>query len=95
MARLLNDRLLNVLKAFADPVRAVEAIYGVKLEIRIPHKGFLDNEADPEYDDLMIYASAEDTKAFADFELTNQEFIDRCFVILNNNQIHVPLSGGS
>ena len=43
---------------------------------------------------MWIYASAEDTKGFADFELTNQEFIDRSFVIVNDNRIQVSLSGG-
>ena len=41
VARILNDRLLNVLKAFAEPVRDVESIYGVKLTLRIGHRSFI------------------------------------------------------
>ena len=94
VARIMNDRLLNVLKAFADPVREVDAIHGVKLDLRIPHRSFLDEDVPPDVDEMRVYAASDDIRAFADFEITNQEFIDRCFVIINENRVQVLLADG-
>ena len=94
IARILNDRLLNVLKAFAEPVRDVEVVFGVKLDFEIPYRNFLDDDAEPDHDVVRLYASSDDVKAFADFEITSQEFIDRSFVIVNENRVQIPLSEG-
>ena len=38
IARAMNDKLLTILKAFALPVQDVDAVYGLKLEFKIPHR---------------------------------------------------------
>jgi len=92
IARVLNDRLLAVLKAFAMPVKDTKDIYGVKLEMEIPHKDFLKEYATPNLDKLEIYAPAELVQKFADADITSQQFIDGCVVIVNSNRISVPLA---
>ena len=45
-------------------------------------------------DKLILYALASDAQAFAEYELTNQEFIDACVIIVNDNRIEVRLTDG-
>jgi hypothetical protein len=92
VARVTSDKLLTILKAFAKPVEGVSAIHGLKLKFDIPHKSFLDKTAASETDVLQLYAPAELIKKFADADITNQQFIDGCIVIVNDNRIQVPLS---
>jgi hypothetical protein len=92
VAHVLNERLLTVLKAFALPVADAKDVHGLKLEITIPHRSFLDKTAEPALDKLEIYAPTELIRQFADADITSQQFIDGCVVIVENNRIAVPLA---
>jgi hypothetical protein len=92
VAYVINERLLTVLKAFAMPVKDTKEVYGLKLEMVIPHRSFLRETAIPELDRLEIYAPAELVRKFSDADITSQQFIDGCVVIVENNRISVPLS---
>ncbi len=92
VAHVLNERLLAVLKSFAKVVADVKGIYGLKLQMEIPHKSFLATAASPERDALELYAPADLVKKFSDADITNQQFIDGCVVIVNTNRISVPLA---
>ena len=41
-----------------------------------------------------MYALSSDAQGFADYEMTNQEFVDACVVIVNDNRIEIQLSDG-
>lgn len=92
VAHVLNERLLTVLKAFALPVKDTKDVYGLKLEMIIPHRSFLEQGSIPALDKLEIYAPAELIHKFSDADITSQQFIDGCVVIVENNRISVPLS---
>ena len=42
----------------------------------------------------ILYVLATDARAFADFEMTNQEFVDACVIIVNDSRIEVRLADG-
>ena len=92
VAKVLNERLLAVLKAFTIPVKDEMNIYGLKLEMLIPHKNFLDENTAAFTDKLEIYAPIDLILKFAEADITSQEFIDGCVVIVESNRISVPLA---
>ena len=53
--------------------------------------GFADVET---VDRMILYVLATDARMFADFEMTNQEFVDACVIIVNGNRIAVRLADG-
>ena len=92
VATVLTDRLLTLLKAFAKPVADVKQVYGLKLEMQIPHKNFLQTSATPARDKLELYAPAELIKKFSDADITSQQFLDGCVVIVEGNRVSVSLA---
>jgi len=92
VAKVINDKLLAVLKAFAKPVEDVPEVYGVKLKFEVPYKSFLEQTAAPEYERLEIYAPSSDVKSFAEADITSQELMDKCTVIVDDNRVQVALS---
>ena len=90
VARILNERLLTSLK---DASAALDGtgLAGIRLDLVIPHRSFL-NDPPADEDTLMLYALTADAQAFADFEITNQQFIDACVIIVNENRIEVRLT---
>jgi hypothetical protein len=92
IAAVLNGQHLAVLKAFGGLVKDVPAVYGLKIAFKIPHKNFL-HEATPAVDDVVqIYAPSDLIKKFADADITNQQFIDGCIVIADDNRVQVNLT---
>jgi hypothetical protein len=92
VARILNERLLTVLKAFTIPVKDELGIFGLKLEFQIPHRSFLNEGAVPTLDKLEIYAPIDLILQFNDADITSQQFVDGCVVIVDGNRISVPLA---
>lgn len=90
VARILNDRLLVRLKQISAVLDGT-GLTGVRLDLFIPHRDFL-SDLPPDADSLMLYALASDAQAFSDFEITNQQFIDACVIIVNDNRIEVRLT---
>jgi hypothetical protein len=95
IAHVLNERLLKTLKAFAEPVKDIQALHGLKLEFEIPHYSFVDTAASAEYYKLQLYAPAEQIRKFSEADITNQEFISNCVVIVDDNRVQVSLTGGA
>jgi uncharacterized protein (DUF1684 family) len=92
VARVLNDSLLSKLKASAKEVATVDALHGIKLWYTIPHRDFAKEYAAASEDRLELYAPREQIKKFAEADITSQQFIDGCVVIVNDNRIQVPLA---
>ena len=92
VARILNDRLIEPLKEAAAALDGT-GLAGVRLELLIPHRNFL-NDLPADHDKLIMYASVSDAQKFAEYEITNQEFINACVVIVNDNRIEVQLTDG-
>jgi hypothetical protein len=92
VAKQVNETLLDLLKKFGSALPENSALYGIKLEQNILFKDFT-RENDPDsIDHLQIYAPAEFIRKFSDADITNQQFIDACSVLLNDNRIQVNLS---
>jgi hypothetical protein len=92
VALVLNERLLTVLKDFTVPVKDEMNIFGLKLEFAIPHRSFANENAEPALDKLEIYAPIDLILQFAEADITSQQFIDGCTVIVEGNRISVPLA---
>jgi len=93
VAHVVNNGQLSVLKAFAKPMDGVTTVFGIKVHALIHYADFVSREH-VGVNDLTIYAPAELIKKFADADITNQEFIDGCTVILDGNRVKVDLSLG-
>ena len=92
IATIMNDRLLLILKAFAKQIEGSSSLHGLKLELIIPHKSFLNESASPDRDKLEVYVSWQDAKRFAEADITSQQLLDGSIVIVNSNRIQVLLS---
>lgn len=91
IAHVLNEGLLTVLKDFADPVQDVAVVKGLKIEAEIPHVDFVSGQTAKTYK-LELYAPVDQIKRFSQADITNQQFIDDCIVIVDGNRIQVSLS---
>lgn len=93
VAKIVNERLLVVIKAFAAPAQGAAPLHGLKLQLRIPYKDFLQQYAVPQYDTLELYLPLESIARFTDAEITSQELIDQSVVLVNSNRLQIPLAG--
>jgi hypothetical protein len=91
VAEALTRRMLTQLKQFGAPLASESGLAGVRLMIAILHKDFL-SESAPDADNVSIYAPKAMIAKFAGAEITSQQFIDACVVIVNGNRVEVPLS---
>ena len=92
VARIVDDRLLDVLKTFVRIIDNVESAHGVKLVYRIPFRSFLEKGSENEIDELMIYAPYDLIPQFAEADITSQALIDDSVVICNDKRMEVSLS---
>jgi hypothetical protein len=90
VAHQLSERLLKTLKAFAELAKDINGLDGLKLEVEIPHCVLLEQ---PRYYKLQLFALAEDIHKFAEADITNQQFIDNCVVIVDDNRVEVSVAG--
>lgn len=79
------------MKQFGAPLASENSLAGIKLTIEVLHKDFL-NESVPDSDDVSIYAPTAAISKFTAAEITNQQFIDACVVMVNGNRIEVAPS---
>ena len=93
LSEAMTKSLLTVLKAFAAPLRASAAIDGVKLKTSIRYADAARPYQPEGQDELSVYALSELIRKFNDADMTSQEFIDGCVVILNGNRVKVVLGG--
>lgn len=92
IAYLMNESFLSLLKKLAAPVVNAPDVFGVKIESKIPHKSFANQNASEEIDNLQFYAPSDLIRKFAAADITSQQFVDGSVVIVNDNRISVPLA---
>jgi hypothetical protein len=91
-ATVINSRLA-MLKSLA--ILAGEAgVDGVKIGEKILYRDFV-SETATKTDNLQLYAPLPAIKQFSSADITNQQFVDQCVVIVNDNRVQVSLSSGS
>ncbi len=91
VARVAQDYLLSALKAKSALLAGIPGIDGIRLDMKIAYKDFVERFAAEQYDELAIYSVLDDVKRFAEAEITNQELLDRSVVIVNGNRVKVSL----
>jgi hypothetical protein len=90
VAREVSERLLGVMKAFGASLPDIPEIRGVAVHTKTTHDNFV-NHSEAGIDDIHIYAPAETIAKFAANDITSQQFIDSCVVIVNDNRVQVSL----
>ena len=97
VARTVNDRVLKVLKASLAPLADLgeSAVSGVRVDTKILSRNFVDRGAEPSIDAVQIYAPRELVRKFADADITSQQLIDGCVVLVNDNRVQVLLGAGA
>lgn len=90
-AKLVNEKLLKLLKTFGTALPGSGDLFGMKLEEEIPFKDFTSSDS-VQHDHLQIYAPSDSIRKFSDADITSQQFIDGCAVLVNDNRIQVNLT---
>jgi len=92
VATVINSRsaLLKSLAVIAED----SGVDGVKMTQKVLYRNFV-SETETKSDSLEIYAPLNSIKRFSDSDITNQQFVDDCTVILNSNRVQVLLSNGA
>ncbi len=67
---------------------------GVKIGEKILYRDFV-SETAVKTDNLQLYAPLQAIKQFSAADITNQQFVDQCIVVVNDNRVQVLLSSGS
>ena len=92
VAKQVNESLLDLLKKFGSSLPEKGDLFGIKLEQKILFKDFTKENDAYSIDYLHLYAPVESIRKFDDADITNQQFIDACIVLLNGNRIQVNLA---
>jgi hypothetical protein len=91
-ATVINSRLA-MLKSLA--ILAGDAgVDGVRVSEKVLYRNFV-SETATKSDNLQIYAPLTAIKQFSSADITNQQFVDQCVVLVNDNRVQVSLSTGS
>jgi hypothetical protein len=69
-------------------------VEGVKISEKILYRNFV-SETAAKSDTLQVYAPLGAIKQFSSADITSQQFVDQCIVIVNDNRVQVSLSSGS
>jgi hypothetical protein len=91
-ATIINSRraMLKSLAIFAGDA----GVDDVKIGEKILYRDFV-SETAVKTDNLQLYAPLQAIKQFSSADITNQQFVDQCIVIVNDNRVQVSLSSGS
>ena len=92
VAKHVNESLLDLLKKFGSSLPEKGDLFGIKLEQKILFKDFTRENDSYSIDNLNLYAPVESIRKFDDADITNQQFIDACIVLVNGNRIQVNLA---
>lgn len=90
VAKVINDRLLDDIKAFQG-VASLVGIDGVEFTVQIYFRNFV-SETLPTIDKLELYVPLGLASKFADQDITSQQLMDGSVIILNGNRIQVSLA---
>jgi hypothetical protein len=91
-ATIINSRLA-MLKSLAI-IAGDAGVDGVKIGEKILYRDFV-SETAVKTDNLQLYAPLQAIKQFSAADITNQQFVDQCIVVVNDNRVQVLLSSGS
>lgn len=89
-ATVMNSRLA-LIKSFAE-LASGTAIQGVKIEQSILFRDFSSDAAPTKQDRIEVYAPIEAVNQFSSADITSQQLMDDCVIILNDNRIHLSLA---
>jgi hypothetical protein len=90
IAKVINDRLLDDIKAFQG-VASLVGIEGVQFTARIYFRNFV-SETVATFDKLELYVPLGLASKFADLDITSQQLMDGSVIILNGNRVQVSLA---
>jgi len=90
VAKVINDRLLDDVKAFRG-VASLAGINGVEFAVQIYFRNFV-SERTATADKLELYGPLGLANKFADQDITSQQLVDGSVAILNGNRVQVSLS---
>ncbi len=92
VATVVNSRLA-MLKSLAVIAESA-GVEGVKLQESVLYRDFLSDQRNKS-DGLQVYAPLRAITQFSSADLTNQQFVDLCTVIVNDNRVQVVLSSAA
>ena len=85
-----NTFVLSIAKAFTPTLLAATSLHGLKIELEVPHEDFL-KDGPLTFDRLHTYFPVKALRSFEQDELTSQQLVDECVVLLDGNRIKVQL----
>jgi len=91
VSKVINDKLLAVLKVVLKTLPETPGLYGVKVEVKILYRNFMDDSARVENDTLSIYAPLSSLRKFLDADITGQQLMDESVELVNENRVKVTL----
>ncbi len=81
-----------VIKKKEELLLSLKEIDGIKLEVKIAFRDFVDKSSRTQFDELKFYVPKDLLKLFMDADITDQELIDKSIILLNDNRVRVNLS---
>jgi hypothetical protein len=81
-----------VIKKKGELLLSLKEIDGIKLEVKIAFRDFVDKSSRTQFDELKFYVPKDVLKLFIDADITDQELIDKSIILLNDNRVRVNLS---
>ncbi|MDQ3062917.1 MAG: hypothetical protein M3R14_08670 [Acidobacteriota bacterium] len=90
-ARIVQE-YFPVIKKKEELLLSLKEIDGIKLEVKIAFRDFVDKSSRTQLDELKFYVSKDVLKLFIDADITDQELIDKSIILLNDNRVRVNLS---
>ena len=92
-ALVVNEMIVSALKEAAPYVTDASKIGGIKIAVSILYKDFLREQyITPHADALEVYAPYELVEKFFNLDITNQQLIDGCVVLLNGSRAQISLT---
>lgn len=84
------------MKKMAKVAASFKEFEGVEIETTLRYRNFsaklFDRNSTPDFDSFEFYVPIEILRSFAEAEITDQELVDKSFVILNGSRIRLNLS---
>jgi hypothetical protein len=85
------EKLINIgIRNMPDLINTPE-VDGIKIEFKVFFKDFL-REVTANAEDLSVYFLFENLKQFKEADITNQQLLDKSFVLVNGNRVQVSLT---
>ncbi len=91
ITRTITGRVLPAVKAWAQLFYGDVPFDGFRFTATITNKDFAEYPPQPAYEELEIFLTLKEAKAFAGDNLTPQELIDAAIVLVNGSRSHIDL----